>query len=98
MPLLTKFPYNQPGHPHWESLKELFSDYKLHETGVTGSSFYDEQMQRMTGMPPGEDRPWCCEYTKKAFVKAWNKYKAQYEFWHLFGQPHHRDANNNSVG
>ena len=85
MPLLTKFPYNQPGHPHWESLKELFNDYKLHESGVTGSSYYDEQMLMVMAMPE-EDRPWCCEYTKKAFVKAWKKTQGQYEFWQLMGQ------------
>ena len=83
MPLLTKFPYNKEGDQHWESLKELFSDYKLHEKGVTGESFYEEQKLMMISREKEEDLPWCCEYTKKAFVDAWDKLKVQYDFWKL---------------
>ena len=86
MPLLTKFPYNKSGDQHWESLQELFSDYKLHERGYTGQIYYEEQELMMNSQEEGEDRPWCCEYTKKAFVNAWNKLKKQHEFWHLCGQ------------
>ena len=86
MPLLTKFPYNETGNQHWESLRELFSHYKLHKSEVTGESYYEEQERMILGQEEGEDRPWCCEYTKSAFVNAWNQLKKQYEFWDLMGQ------------
>lgn len=84
MPLLTKFPYNKEGHPHWETMKQLFNQYRAHEN-YTGATYYEEHEMILAGMEGG-DRPWCLEYTKEAFVKGWNKTKKQYEFWQSMGQ------------
>ena len=83
MPRLTKFPYNQPGHQHWEAMKELFFRYKAHER-YTGVTYYEEQYLEMRAMPDA-DIPWCCEYTKRAFVKAWNKTKKLVELQQAMG-------------
>lgn len=84
MPLLTKFPYNEEGHPHWDAIKKLFNENQAHVT-YTGAAYYEEQEAMMDGMK-GENRPWCLEYTKAAFVKGWNKTKKQHEFWQSMGQ------------
>lgn len=84
MPLLTKFPYNENGHQHWEAMKELFNDYNAN-VRWTGESYYEECEQMMIGHRD-DDCPWCLEYTKQAFVKAWNKTKKQYQLMQLLGQ------------
>jgi len=83
MPLLTTFPtYQQPGtnSPHWDSLIDLIDKERLHEKGYDGASYYEEQKMHMLATPD-EDTPWCCEYTKAAFVEAWNETKAMVEYW-----------------
>jgi len=84
MPLLSKFPYNKPGHQHWETMKDVFNLQRLHEKGYDGASYYEEHELLMLATPD-EDTPWCCEYTKKAFVKAWDKTKKQQEFYEMMG-------------
>jgi len=84
MPLLTKFPYNKPGHPHWEALKDIFNNERLHEYEGYDGAYYYHVMQRFCGHDE-EDPPFCLLYTEKAFVAAWNKTKKQIEFYESMG-------------
>ena len=85
MPLLTKFPYNEEGNPHWEAMKDLFNKTNAVQK-YTGASYYEEHEVMFAAMEDeGVDRFWCLEYTKDAFVKGWNKTKKQYEFWKRMG-------------
>ena len=73
--LKTKFPMYQSGDQHWEALLETLGYYRAHENGYTGESYYEEYESMMLTLGSDNDRPWCCEYTKETFVKAWNKVK-----------------------
>ena len=79
----------QRGDQHWESLVELFDRFCVHEQGVTGASYYEDEEFRLLGIPEGEDRPWCCEYEKKTFIDAWNEVEEMVKSWHhLDGMRH----------
>ena len=79
--LKTKFPMFEMGHPHWEGLVEVMDRYRMHEAGYDGAKFYDEKK-----LMEGEDVHWCCEYTKRAFVKAWNKVEKMVKWWHVIDE------------
>jgi hypothetical protein len=76
----------KPGDPHWESLLEIFDRYRLHENGYTGYSYYEENETMTLAYGEGEDLPWCCEYSKKTFVEAWDKVKEMVAYWHFLDE------------
>ena len=92
---LTKFPMYRRGNQYWESLLESMDRSHLHEQSYDGAKYYEEWKLMMIGMDEGKDVPWCCEYTKKTFVAAWDEVQVMVEEWHKMdddGVPRHEQV------
>ena len=81
----TEFPMFEKGDADWETLVELMDRRRMHENGYNGANYYNEMESMMQGMED-EDIPWCCKYTKRAFVKAWKDVQRMVENWHFIDQ------------